>query len=231
MSNLHNSLIFPQQQLTTSNHQLLTLIVASTSDELEQVNNLWHEVYVDELGWLPPQEESLLHDSYHPHSVYLLARVDNKAVATMRLVFDSVAGLPLEQSFRLGPIKKSTPRAIEAQRLMVSPVFRQLRKIKGAPFGLCLTMIKAGFHYCFIHQVSHIFVDAFVDTKTTPLKIFKVIGFEEIGCPFIDTKLLCSQSKSIAMVIDPVQLLSQGYRNRSYLFKYLFEFDTSFKFY
>ena len=148
----------------------------------------------------------------------------------MRLVFDSETGLPLEQFFRLSLLKKSTQRANEAQRLMVSSSFRQRKNIKGAPFGLSLALMKAGFHYCFLHQVSHIFVDAFVDTQTTPLKTFKEIGFEEVGCPFIDTEL-SSQSKSVAMVIDPVQLLSQGYRNRGRFFNYLFEFDPSFKFY
>ena len=69
MTTAHDFSTLPKQQATNSKHQSLTLIVASTSDELEQVNNIWHEVYVDELGWLPPKEGSLLHDSYHPHSV------------------------------------------------------------------------------------------------------------------------------------------------------------------
>lgn len=221
---LHDSLS-NENQITS-----LSCVIASTPEDFEQVNNLWKEVYVNELSWLSSQERCLFEDAYHPHSVYILARIDNQPAGTMRLVFDSPEGLPLEKFCSLGLLKKHNQRSIEAQRLMVSPLFRQVKRSSIAPFGIFSSIIKAGFHYCFINDVSHIFVDAFLDTPTTPIKTFKTIGFEEIGSPFMDTDLSDS-SKSIAMVIDTVKLLSKSYRKQGKFFSYLLNFDPNFNFY
>jgi N-acyl-L-homoserine lactone synthetase len=216
------------QKQRKESSESLSCIIASTSADFEQINRLWYEVYVKEMGWLSSTSEELFLDRYHPYSVYFLGSIDGIAVSTLRLVVDSPIGLPIEQFFRLGSIKTNR-RFVEGQRMMVSSSFRQ-RKFKDAPFGLLMSLIKAAFHYCFIHEISHIVADTFISTATTPLKTFKLLGFEDIGCPFHDTELSDS-SESVALVLDVAKLVPKAYQVKGKLFHYLLEFDPAFQFY
>ncbi|WP_263748240.1 N-acyl amino acid synthase FeeM domain-containing protein [Plectonema radiosum] len=216
------------QKITKKLSESLSCVIASTSNDFEQINRLWHEVYVKEMGWLQTTSQDLFHDRYHPYSVYFLASIDEVAVGTLRLVFDSSIGLPVEQFFHLG-LLKINHRFVEGQRMMVSSSFRH-RKFKSAPFGLLMSLNKAAFHYCFMSGVTHILADAFVNTPTTPIKAFKALGFEEVGCPFADTELSDS-SKSVMLILGMDRLISKAYIAQGKLFKYLLEFDPNFHFY
>jgi len=203
-------------------------------NDFKAVNQLWQKVYVEELSWLssvPSQNKHdvLCEDVYHPHSTYILAKIGDSVIGTLRLVFDSdSAGLPVEQFFPLDILKDDKGSTIEAHRLMLSPEYRKTR-LSEAPFGISASLLKAGFHYCFQKKVSRIFIDAFVDTPTTPIKTFKSIGFKEIGCPFVDSEL-SESSLSVAMVIDVMQLLSTTYSGKSKLLRYIFSPDSAIRF-
>jgi hypothetical protein len=212
----------------------LRYVIAEDVDEFQRVNDLWGEVYVRELGWLPDVSGDLFRDRYHGHSTYLLATAHDTELArevgvgTMRIVHDSAIGLPIEQFTRLAPIK-ATFRWAESQRLMVPARYRG-RPYDGAPFGIMAGLTKACIQFCFLHQISHVVVDAFVDTPTTPIERFRELGFEEFGSPFQDFELADS-SPSVALVLNTMKLLAVAYGARSPLFRYLVAFDRSFHLY
>jgi Acetyltransferase (GNAT) domain len=222
------------EELSERSLGTFSIYLASNSNDFDHVENLWQSVYVDELSWLTSHSNrkngNRLHeDAYHSQSAYLLAKSGDSVIGTLRLVFDSDSvGLPVEQFFPLGVLKNSSEKTVEAHRLMVCSKFRNVR-LAQAPFGVSASLLKAGFQYCFRKQVSRIFLDAFLDTPTTPIKTFKSIGFREVGQPFIDSEL-SDTSPSVAMVIDVLQLLSSAYTKKSRFFKYLFTFDPAIDF-
>lgn len=209
--------------------QYLRYKLAKSDEDLSKVDLLWKKVYVEEKKWLPSCLLETIKDKYHPYSSYILATTANDApVGTMRIVFDSEVGLPIEQFFPLNLLKETTNFA-ESQRMMIASEYRNCR-FNNAPFGAGVGLIKACIHFCFLNKISHVVADVFINTSTTPIEKFKMIGFEEIGADFQDTELSDS-SKSIAMLLTFPKLLSKIYKNRGEFFNYLISFDSAFEFY
>jgi len=194
--------------------------LATTEAELGAVDDLWRAVYGRERGWIDPLQRGCLYrDRYHDHSIYLLASAEGHAVGTMRLVLNSGSGLPVEQFVSLNEGGGAT-RSIECQRLMVLPAYRKRRDEQRCPYGVFAALMKATLHHCLENRITHVVADLFLDTDTTPRRQLAVLGFRELGEPFVDFELT-EASKSIALILEIADLLATTFRDKDAFHRYL----------
>ncbi|MEM6931923.1 MAG: GNAT family N-acyltransferase, partial [Myxococcota bacterium] len=69
--------------------------------EVHDILRVRHDVFVEEEGYLPPQDAGLLVDHYDalPTTTNLVATVDGNVVGGMRLTLSSDAGMPTDAVF------------------------------------------------------------------------------------------------------------------------------------
>lgn len=103
----------------------------TTGEELQEVYRLRYKVYCDEWGFERPEDhpEGIEQDEYDEHSTHFVAfRNDTgQFIGTVRLIFDSELGFPLERHCEvtkdLSGIDRS--RLAEISRLAVSKEYRK----------------------------------------------------------------------------------------------------------
>jgi N-acyl-L-homoserine lactone synthetase len=195
---------------------------AKENDDLAAVDALWNTVYGDEFGWLKKAAGPHYLDRFHKHSVYLIAKAEGRAVGTMRLVFDSPEGLPVEQFTSISELRGKRT-LIECTRLMILPEYRN-RSWPEMPFGVLGALFKGCLHWSIANSYTHIIADLFVDTKTTPIATLLGMGFEETGKEFIDSELH-EPDRSVALILKVGELFSRSFRTNRPFYRYLMEYD------
>ncbi|MFI1970540.1 N-acyl amino acid synthase FeeM domain-containing protein [Streptomyces cinnamoneus] len=197
---------------------------AKSADDFTAVENLWNAVYGEECGWLRPGDGPRHKDRYDAYSTYLLARVEDEVVGTMRLVRDSPQGLPVEQFVDIDDLREGR-RLIECQRLMIHRDYRN-KRWPAFPYGVFGALSKACVHWAVMTGMTHILADLFADTKTTPLEPLRELGFQPTGKEFVDTEL-DSPGLSVAMLLRVGELFSRPFRTTVPFYRYLMEYDES----
>jgi N-acyl-L-homoserine lactone synthetase len=193
---------------------------AETDSDFRLVDDVWRTVYGREFGWLPTDAVGLHQDRYHPHSVYLLAAVEDEVVGTMRLVRDSPEGLPVEQFVSIEKVRADGNRLlIECQRLMILAEHRN-RRLPQMPYGVLAALVKGCLHWCIRNGVTHIVADLFASTATTPMAPLLALGFTETGLEFVDTEL-DEPDRSVALLLEVGELFSRSFRSDSAFYRYL----------
>ncbi|GAB2830109.1 hypothetical protein GCM10022221_30980 [Actinocorallia aurea] len=199
------------------------IYLAEDDADLAAVDMLWNAVYGAEFGWLPPEGGPRHKDRYDDHSTYLMARVENRVVGTMRLVTDSAAGLPVEQFADIAELRAPGRRLIECQRLMILADHRNQR-FAHLPYGVLGGLVKGCLHWCLRNGTTHILADLFTETKTTPIGPLRALGFTDTGKEFIDTELQ-QAGTSVALLLDTGELFSRPFRTTHPFYRYLMEYD------
>ncbi|MDN7476833.1 N-acyl amino acid synthase FeeM domain-containing protein [Burkholderia multivorans] len=183
---------------------------------MNAVGELWARVYGSERGLLDLSDiRNAVEDRYHEHSDYIAIYADaqNEAqakvmVATVRVVRDSRVELPIERFFALGPLKRYT-HLVEPQRLIVDPAWRR-RRFDGAPYGLSGMLFKAVVKRYLIETLNTtLVIDAFSDSRESPLHAFLQMGAKKFGCPFHDSEL-ASDTPSIALLCTLLDITTQA---------------------
>jgi hypothetical protein len=201
--------------------------VATSEEELAEVDGLWRDVYGRERHWLDPEQHGELYrDRYHAHSTYLVASADDRAIGTMRLVSNSDERLPVQQFMSPDALTRRM-RVIECQRLMVRADYRKRRDERTCPFGVFASLIKATLHHCLRNRVTHVVADLFTDTDTTPMGQLGALGFRQLGEPFVDFEL-SEKSTSVALMLEIADLLSAAFRHKEPFHRYLVTPDDAF---
>lgn len=198
--------------------------LARTESDLLRMEELWRAVYGRELGWLRPEAKAMYVDEYHAHSTYLLAVVEDNVVGTIRMVRDSVRGLPVERFVSIDKIRgEGDRRLMECQRLMLLPEYRN-KRMPRMPFGVVAAMFKGCLHWCVRSEVTHVVADLFANTPTTPMASLQALGFVETGLSFVDTEL-DEPDVSVALLLRIGELFSRCYRSDSAFYRYLISPD------
>ncbi|MCE2030344.1 N-acyl amino acid synthase FeeM domain-containing protein [Sessilibacter corallicola] len=203
------------EQEYEATHFSVQLIDRNDYDRLNRVGQLWQQVYDHERGLIECQgNKDDLIDEFHASSDYICAsdvNYPNEIVATVRVVKDSCNGLPIEKFFPLTAIK-SDANLIEPHRLIVLPEYRKIR-YPGAPYGLFGLLFKFVVQHYMIFDGKSLIIDAFTDTKESPVSAFRGMGASEFGIPFMDTELQ-SATKSIAMYCSIRDVLKASLNHR-----------------
>lgn len=183
----------------------------SCEDDLKQLDSVWKSVYGQEFGWIDESSEiTLYEDCFHDHSSYLGASINGTYVGVMRIVSRSKKGLPVEKFTSLKDvIEPDNHNVIECQRLSVTRDCRSYRSVS-APFGVWPALMKVSLQYMLKYGYDTLIADCFTDTKTTPTKSLKKIGFRETGIIFRDTELE-EASDSTVLVLGQQELLQNLY--------------------
>jgi len=99
---------------------------------MEELYRLRYQVYCTECGFESPEDhpEGLEHDEYDQYASHFCAIAEdtNRIIGTVRIIFDSPLGLPIENHCDLDPTKKFSgdPRMVgEISRLAISKDFRR----------------------------------------------------------------------------------------------------------
>ncbi|AEA64929.1 hypothetical protein ACS0X5_05880 [Burkholderia gladioli] len=194
---------------------------------MHEVGGLWQRVYGAERGLLEVEDDvHAVEDDYHASGDYLAVFVRPHAgaaeimIATVRVVGDSRVGLPIERFFPLGPLKRYT-QLVEPQRLIVDPAWRR-RRFDSAPYGLSGLLFKAvvkrylvgGFNTTLV-------IDAFSDSRESPLHAFLQMGAQRLGASFHDSEL-ASETPSVALLCSLLDITTQALRaDKSRFARYL----------
>ncbi|KAG8148530.1 N-acyl amino acid synthase FeeM domain-containing protein [Burkholderia catarinensis] len=184
---------------------------------MREVAGLWQRVYGAERGLLEVEDNAhAVEDTYHSSSDYLavFVRPDVGAaetiIATVRVVGDSQVGLPIERFFPLGPFKRYT-QLVEPQRLIVDPAWRR-RCFDSAPYGLSGLLFKAVVkRYLLGGGNTTLVIDAFSDSRESPLHAFLKMGAQRIGASFHDSEL-ASETPSVALLCSRYDITTQALR-------------------
>lgn len=106
---------------------------AITPEEILEVMKLRSKIYTS-LGYnkqFPEEINGLNYDDFDRHSLILISRNKNNIVGSLRIVFDSLIGLPSEKMISINNWKKNLNFA-ELSRLVVDPNFRSGDKENGS---------------------------------------------------------------------------------------------------
>ena len=148
------------------------------SSDLETLYRFRHEVYVNDLGWLPPHPSGLLRDDYDDLS-YNYAALDEcgSVIGSIRVVPDNPAGLPLERINPLNGYRDGGRRIVELCRFAVA------RDHRGGP--LSAVLMKAGYQRAAMMDATHIVLDTYVgDGEATSLSL--KMGYQRVTNEYDD---------------------------------------------
>ena len=168
----------------------MRIVRVTEAADLEPLFRSRYSIYVERLGWLPPNEEGLLYDEYDEYSYNYAAIVDGDVVGGIRVVPDNPAGLPFERCAPLNGYRDGR-RVVELCRLAIDPEHR------GRLGGL---LMKAGYQRALMIGATHIALDAYIGEGS---ELYAKMGYEAISQPFHDPEWLCDMPEQV-FVIDLV---------------------------
>ncbi len=172
---------------------MFEVVRVTEPSDLEALYRFRHEVYVDELGWLPPDPSGLLRDGFDDLAYnYVATDGDGKVVGSMRVVPDSPAGLPLERVAPLDGFRDGARNLVELCRLVVRSDHR------GSRLGGLL--MKAGYQRAVIQKASHIVIDTYLENGAT-MHLYEKMGFGRVSDEYHDPFHLRAEP-SIALSLD-----------------------------
>lgn len=166
----------------------MRIVRVTGAEDLESLYRFRHDVYVDDLGWLPPSSDRMARDVYDDFAFnYAAFDEHDRVVGSVRIVADSPMGLPLE---RCAPLNgyRSGKTIVEICRLAVHPELHNPR--------LGGLLMKTGLHRAEMLGASHVLLDVAVETES--VRLYEKTGFVRLGPEYIDTHHL-GRLRSVTM--------------------------------
>ena len=156
-------------------------------ERLERLYRFRYRMYVEQLGWLPANEEGLLHDEYDAYAFNYAAFEGDEVVGSIRMVPDNPHGLPFERCSPLNGFR-SGKRLVELCRFVVADEHR----------GHILPglLMKTGYQRAIMEGSTHVTLDAYLGTGTSS-QLYEKMGYEPISEPFHDPDWLCSMPERV----------------------------------
>lgn len=157
-------------------YQKFTFYTSDQPEELDELFRLRYQVYIEEYHYIDKthSENGRERDVWDPHSVHFIIRdLQNRLVASVRLILDSEDKFPIEEHFELDINLDKFPRTelAEISRLIVAKEYRR--------HHLMLVLIKGIYLYVKKHNIQNIF--SVMDDKLLPALIKLGIPFQRIG--------------------------------------------------
>ena len=170
--------------------------VARTSEELDHVFKLRHQVYVKEDGVMAPRSDERISDRFDafPTTVNFIALSPEGIVGNLRLceLVDTI-GAPSDEYFNFQPYTLSNHgKAVSAGMMCMSRKFRGKMRLSN-------NLIMMGVYWSCSIGASHVFAP----TNPKAGQFFKRVGFEPLAPQFTDEK---SGLGVLPMVLDLTNL-------------------------
>ncbi len=160
----------------------------TTDVALQEVFKFRQEILVEELGYLSKESDSLsdMYDNYaHNYAAYAET---GEIVGVIRIVVDSMIGLPVERLSPLTGIRKKR-FLVEACRLAVKKKYRSSR--------LFIKLIAAAYQCAMKIGSTHIVLDTYLIEEP----LYKRLGFVRISEPYTDPKSM-RDAEVVAMMSE-----------------------------
>lgn len=129
--------------------------VARTTEELDALFRLRHQVMVAEEGYVPPTHDGRITDRFdaYPTTGNVIAVVGDHVVGGVRFVPVTAAGTPADEYFDFSPYLPEGARPVSAGMLVISREYRRLGRMIPALAGM-------GSHWVLSQGYTHIQVPA-----------------------------------------------------------------------
>ena len=170
----------------------MKIVRVVNKEALSALFSFRHEVYVDQLGWLPQHPSGLLCDA-HDDCAFNYAAIDESGliIGSVRVVPDGPLGLPLERCCPLDSLRAECVLA-EICRLAVAPDQR------GSRLGGLL--MKAAYQRCIAIGATHIALVTYVGRDAAG-PLYEKMGFEHIEGPYPDPEY-CFELPVVSLSLD-----------------------------
>lgn len=143
--------------------------IAEDLSEKKAARKLIEQVFVEELGYSRIQS-----DKFDDIAVFMIAKLNNQIIASLRLIPDSESGLPLDAYTDLSELRNINRKLVEVSRLACLKDFRDNHvSINGIAF-LKEVLCDMG--------ITHVVVDSFLHSA----RLYKQLGFTPLGKPIFD---------------------------------------------
>ncbi|MFD9903058.1 GNAT family N-acetyltransferase [Streptomyces sp. NPDC059063] len=195
----------------------VTFKVARTPADKADVLRLRDAVYVGDQGRLADAgDTAATFDRFDPYAEYIVGYDDGRPVGTVKVVPDTEAGLPCDDTVDLSGLRDGN-RLVEFGHLMTLPEMRH-REI-----GMAL-MREAVIHSARTHDMTHILGDFFVDDSEGLRGFYKEIGFFALHEPYEDHRFKGSPLSLVAAldVTEAVRRARTPEGKKSRLLQYFF---------
>jgi len=159
----------------------LNIRVATTAEDTAAVIALRDTVYVQDQGRLADvSATAATFDRFDRHAAYLLAWLDGVPVGTVKVIPDTAAGLPCDDTVDLSLLRKGNQLA-EIGHLMTVPNARH------RAIGMAL-MRAALVHAVTTHGATHVLGDFFAEDDGGLRGFYLDLGFTVVGTPYRDER-------------------------------------------
>lgn len=177
---------FPKGAVKVKTH--LAFKIAESDFEKTEARKVITNVFVDELGY-----SALKTDRFDKLSTFIIANLAGKTIAALRLIPDSLEGLPIEEHINLSFLRTKNSRLGEVSRLACLKEYRNH------------TIVHQGLGFFKEHvqtlDISHLVIESLLRTT----KLYQSFGFAPIDQPFYDPTVAASPGdispNSLAMLI------------------------------
>jgi hypothetical protein len=129
--------------------------IARTTEELDALFRLRHQVMVEEEGYMAPTHDGRITDRFdaYPTTGNVIAVVGDRVVGGVRFVPVTVAGTPADEYFDFSPYLPVDARPVSAGMLVIAREYRRLGRMIPALAGM-------GSHWVLSQGYTHIQVPA-----------------------------------------------------------------------
>jgi len=150
--------------------------IAQTAEEMDQLFNARHEIFVEEEGYFKPNPSGRIFDRFDAFSstVNIIAMVDQEVVGGLRITEFSKVGTPSEHLFDfIYHIPADSSKVAAASMLCIKKRYRKVPR-------LVFMLLSMGIYWVISRNVSHVIA------AINPLveHMIKRIGFKRIQPPF-----------------------------------------------
>ncbi|ANP50995.1 putative GNAT family N-acyltransferase [Streptomyces griseochromogenes] len=200
----------------------VTFRLARTETDKTDVLRLRDAVYVGDQGRLADvTDTAATFDRFDPHAEYIVGYADRSPVGTVKVVPDTAAGLPCDDTVDLTALRKGN-RLVEFGHLMTLP------EVRNRDIGMGL-MRAAVVHSARTYDMTHILGDFFVDDSGGLRGFYKEIGFFALHEPYEDTRFKGAPLSLVAAldVTEAVRRARTEQGKQSRLLQYFFgDYDS-----
>lgn len=163
----------------------LTFRLAESTADKEILLSLRDTVYVQDQGRLADSHDmAATFDRFDAQAVYILAEQNGEPVGTVKVITDSLAGLPCEDMVDISVVRGAVgdgTRLIEIGHLMTVP------SVRNQEVGMAL-MRQALVYAVLRHGATHVLGDFFADEKGGLRSFYRIIGFHAVGGSYVDSR-------------------------------------------
>ncbi|MFD8936309.1 GNAT family N-acetyltransferase [Streptomyces sp. NPDC059578] len=196
--------------------------IARTAADRAAVIQLRDAVYVQDQGRLvDAADTAATFDRFDGQAEYIVAFRGGEPLGTVKVVPDSLAGLPCDDTVDLSRLRPGN-RVVEFGHLMTLP------KVRHQEIGMTL-MRQALVHSVRTHGATHIVGDFFVDDSGGLRSFYRAIGFVALGEPYPDSRFRGAPLSLVATldVVGAARAAREDVQRRNRPLQYFFgDYDS-----